>query len=378
MRETGPRKSELAEMLEERREEFFARWLESFQTRPGPGVVPPTNVLDSLPAFLDDIGELLTEPLEALEASARRLSGAHGRHRYFSGTELQTVVLEYETILEVVVDMVYDYGPKVHLAAWQRLHRWLFSGIKGAVDSYTAARDRQMEEQNHEHLSFLAHELRNPVTSLSLALQILDTRLPDQDRRISEMMKSNLGRIMDLIDRQLVALRLEAGVPMHAERLRVLELLQQAATSLEPNARSRNQTIEIEAESGLSFQGDARLVRSVLANLIGNAIKFSREGAALRVRATRQEDCIAIGVEDECGGLAEETIDRLFEPFVQAAHDRTGHGLGLSIVRQAVEAHNGRLGVRNMPGKGCEIIASFPDTPQETSFSATPSRSARD
>lgn len=144
MRETGPRRSELAEMLTDRREEFISRWMEGFQARLGPGSPTPTNVLDALPVFLDDIAAQLTQPLEALEASSRRLSGAHGRHRFFTGADLQTVVLEYETILDVVVDMVFDYGPKVHLAAWQRLYRWLFEGIKNAVDAYTAARDRQM------------------------------------------------------------------------------------------------------------------------------------------------------------------------------------------------------------------------------------------
>lgn len=361
MREAGPRKSELAEMLIQRRDEFISRWMEAFQARLGPGAPTPTNVLDALPTFLDDIAEQLTAPLEALEASSRRLSGAHGRRRFFTGTDLQTVVLEYETILDVVVDMVFDYGPKVHLAAWQRLYRWLFAGIKSAVDAFSAARDRQIEEQNAEHLSFLAHELRNPVTTLSLALQILQNRLPAEDRRTTEVMTTNLERIMDLIDRQLVALRLQAGIPVHRERLNVPAILQHVATSLEPNAKSRNQSIEFDVDPKLSFDADPRLMKSVIANLIGNAIKFSHEGAHLRVRARRTDEGVSIGVEDECGGLPEGAVDKIFEPFVQVGADRSGHGLGLPIVRQAVEAHDGRLSVRNMPGRGCEITVTIPE-----------------
>lgn len=363
MRETGRRESELAEMLIQRREEFIDRWMERFQSRLGPDVAPPMNALDSVPAFLDDIVAQLTEPLDELEASARRLSGAHGRHRFFAGTDLPTLVLEFETILDVVVDMVFDYGPKVHIAAWHRLYRWLFSGIKEAIDAYTAARDRQIEEQTSEHLSFLAHELRNPVTTLSLALQILQGRLPPADLRTAEVMHSNLERITDLIDQQLVSLRLQTGVPIRPLDLDVSEVLNYVATALESNAESKRQRIRVEAEPGLLLWGDPRLIRSVLTNLLGNAIKFSPEGATIVLRARDTGSHVALGVEDECGGIPEGAMKEIFEPFVQAGTDRSGHGLGLAIVRQAVEAHHGELEVRNMPGKGCELTASFPVRP---------------
>lgn len=134
-------------MIVQRRDEVIDRWMERFQERLGPGIPPPTDVVDSVPRFLDEIVRQLTEPLQELEASARRVSGPHGRHRFFGGTDLRTVVLEFETILEVLVDMVIDYAPRVELAAWMRLHRWLFTGLKEAVATYTAARNQQLEEQ---------------------------------------------------------------------------------------------------------------------------------------------------------------------------------------------------------------------------------------
>lgn len=347
-------------MIVQRRDEVIDRWMERFQERLGPGIPPPTDVVDSVSRFLDEIVRQLTEPLQELEASARRVSGPHGRHRFFGGTDLRTVVLEFETILEVLVDMVIDYAPRVELAAWMRLHRWLFTGLKEAVATYTAARNQQLEEQTSEYLSFLAHELRNPVTSLSLALQVMRKRIGAEEKRSADIMARNLDRIMDLIDQQLVGLRLQAGVPVHPERLDAREALWHASTNLQPNATSKNQHIVIDAEPGLVFPGDARLVRSVLSNLIGNAIKFSHEAATIILRAHRTDSAIEIGVEDECGGLSEHAIDRMFEPFVQLGVDRSGHGLGLPIARQAMEAHGGSLRVRNIPGKGCEMIATFP------------------
>lgn len=363
MRETGRRRSELAEMIVQREEEFIARWMERFQARLGPGVAPPTDVLDSVPRFVDEIVRQLTEPLDVLEASARRLSGPLGRRRFLTGTDLQTVVLEFETILDVIVDMVVDYAPRVQLAAWMRIHRWLFTGLKEAVASYTAARDQQLEEQTSEHLAFLAHELGNPVTSLSLAIQTLRPRVGPKEARAVDIMARNLDRIMDLKDRQLVALRLRVGVPMYPEPLDAREALQQASTSLEPNASSKHQRLELEAIPGLGFTGDSRLVRSVLSNLVGNAIKFSPEGSTIVLRARRTDGAIEIGVEDQCGGLAEETISKIFDPFVQVGSDRSGHGLGLTIARQAMEAHGGTIVVHNHPGQGCEMVATFPIRP---------------
>lgn len=227
--------------------------------------------------------------------------------------------------------------------------------------SYTAARDRQIEDQTSEHLSFLAHELRNPVTTLSLALQILKRRLPDDDRRTAEVMGSNLERIMDLIDRQLVALRLEAGVPLHAEGLDARALLERAAATLEPNAQEKRQQLVVECPPQLSLWGDPRLINSVLANLVGNAIKFSPEDATIRLIGRREAGRVVLGVADACGGISEAALARIFEPFVQVSADRSGHGLGLAIVRQAVEAHHGVLEVHNVAGQGCEFSATFPD-----------------
>ncbi len=90
-----------------------------------------------------------------------------------------------------------------------------------------------------------------------------------------------------------------------------------------------------------------------MSNLLQNAFEFTpaKGHVKLDVRVTKER--VFIDVEDQCGGLADGQITRMFEPFTQASEDRSGLGLGLSIARRGVEAMNGQLSVHDKPGHGC-------------------------
>src|SRR5262249_60609026 len=96
-----------------------------------------------------------------------------------------------------------------------------------------------------------------------------------------------------------------------------------------------------------------------LSNLVQDAIKFSRAGGHVVMRARAVNGTSVIEVEDECGGLPPGKEEELFAPFVQKGNDRRGLGLGLSVTREAVEAHGGHLSVTNLPGKGCIFSVSL-------------------
>ena len=98
---------------------------------------------------------------------------------------------------------------------------------------------------------------------------------------------------------------------------------------------------------------DPRLLRSAVFNLVHNGLKFSPAGSTVSVRARSTPSEVAIDVADTCGGLPPGKADDLFAPLVQRGENRSGFGLGLAIARQAVEAHGGRIVVRDIPGAGC-------------------------
>ena len=100
-------------------------------------------------------------------------------------------------------------------------------------------------------------------------------------------------------------------------------------------------------------------MHSALSNLIQNAIKFTRAGGVIKVRANILAEKIVIEIEDECGGLANPAIN-LFKPFEQQNENTTGLGLGLTITKQAIERNKGTIEVSNFPGKGCIFKVTLP------------------
>jgi hypothetical protein len=112
---------------------------------------------------------------------------------------------------------------------------------------------------------------------------------------------------------------------------------------------------------------DPQLLASAVMNLLNNAFKFTHTGGRVVLRALRDDRCVHIEVEDECGGIP----DGAQEPFKafadrRRAVDRTGLGLGLSIARKAVRMHGGDIHFRNLPGKGCVFVIEVPLAVEDT------------
>lgn len=108
------------------------------------------------------------------------------------------------------------------------------------------------------------------------------------------------------------------------------------------------------------IRGDPRFLRSALTNLIRNAVKYTRRDSAVAVRVRQAHGHVRVEVQDQCGGLPEGAIEKMFDPFVQLGKDRSGYGLGLAIGRQAAQSHGGTLTVHNLPGSGCVFVLELP------------------
>ena len=173
------------------------------------------------------------------------------------------------------------------------------------------------------------------------------------------MLDRSLAQLSETIDQSLLDARLrgiDAGAALQTEPLDLAPLLAQVADDARPDAEARKIALVVDAPRPVRMVGDARVLRSAVGNLIRNAVKFTRTGGRVVVRA---RDGI-IEIEDQCGGLRDGDEQKIFDAFRQAGEDRSGFGLGLAIARQGIEAHAGTLAVRNLPGQGCIFVVTFP------------------
>jgi signal transduction histidine kinase len=113
-------------------------------------------------------------------------------------------------------------------------------------------------------------------------------------------------------------------------------------------------------DPALAVDADHDLLTAAVANLLQNAFKFTRHRSEVSLHAYAAADRILIEVEDCCGGLPAGATESLFLPFTQSHADRSGLGLGLSISQRSVEANNGHLRVRDIPGSGCVFTIDLP------------------
>ncbi len=231
--------------------------------------------------------------------------------------------------------------------------RWLSTGVADAVAQYGKQRDIERQRQTSEHLGFIAHELRNPLSTARLAFARLKPIAPAESARWADVLDRNLRRTVDLIDGVLGQASLQLGVEPAIKRLDLKSFLQEIVADAEAESQSRGISVTLSAGDGIALAADARLMRSAVSNLLNNALKFSRPHSHVELRAGQSAGRLEIDVLDSCGGLPPGKAEELFKPLVQRGENRSGFGLGLAIALQAVEAHHGTIRVHDRPGVGC-------------------------
>ena len=172
------------------------------------------------------------------------------------------------------------------------------------------------------------------------------------------------SQLIALIDDIMKLSRLDEGSEeLLAERVDLYDLSQKILQELTPVAAKRG--ISLHMEGGRqTIQGVWRILHEMIYNLCDNAIKYNKDGGAVTVRVTEEEDQVVVSVEDTGIGISEGQQDRVFERFyrVDKSHSRRvgGTGLGLSIVKHGAQYHNAQLSLDSEPGAGTTITLRFP------------------
>ena len=223
---------------------------------------------------------------------------------------------------------------------------------------------RQATRARDEMLAVVAHDLRNPLNTISMAADMLVETAPAPQRRQADIVRRSAERMNRLIQDLLEVTRMETGglsVERHPEQ--VGTLLNEARNMLQPLASAQGISLDVDtaADAAPPALIDSSRILQVLSNLVGNAIKFTPQGGQIRVRAEPRGSDLLFSVADTGPGIPHEQVPHIFSRFWQASRgDRRGIGLGLAIAKGIVDAHEGTIWVESRPGDGSTFFFTVP------------------
>jgi len=346
------------DVLKTQREMLVACWSARIRAAIGEAL-STAELLDHIPAFVDEIVAALhpgAMPLPGPSGNA----GEHGAQRLRLQFNVAEVVREYGLLHDCIIEVARDNDVQMNLTEQQVIGRWLNAGIADAIAQYVQRRDVELERRTSEHLGFIAHELRNPLSAARAAALRLRSKPNDEGGRVADLLERSLRRAADMIDNALSHTSLKLGLEPKTETIVLGDLLRDIVDEAGAEAQGRAISLAIDAAANGTIVGDPRLLRSAVFNLVQNALKFSAPSATVTVRAEREPNAVTISIADACGGLPPGKVEDLFSPLVQRGANRSGFGLGLSIAQQAVEAHGGSIAVQDVPGTGCIFSIRLP------------------
>jgi signal transduction histidine kinase len=308
-----------------------------------------------LPPFLDELQAALRAPDDAGSLSRRgaELLARLGAERRATGFPIEAVVHDYGGVCDAVSALAEERHAGFTGEEMGAMNRSVDAAMARALMGYLArARSDELRERAVLLGSF-AHEVRNALTTAAMCARFLRA---GKDLAVkSDVLERALQDINALVGQALAEAQLAGGVEPRRERVPVHALVTQVIESVAPE---RGVRLRLEVDEGLVVEVDPRLICSALHNLVQNALKFSRDGGEVIVRALRAGGDALLQVEDRCGGLGPEQA-RFFQPFTTC--DQRGVGLGLLIAKRAVIAHGGTIEVGDLPGVGCVFTVRLPD-----------------
>jgi two-component system sensor histidine kinase CpxA len=239
-----------------------------------------------------------------------------------------------------------------------------------------AGRIENLLKAQHRLLADVSHELRSPLTRLSLALGLMKRRVSftgqvplrvNSDPPHVARMEREVERLNHLIGQLLTLSRLEnLDHSPQMEPIDLSALVQEIAVDADFEAASMDRSVRLAECAACTMRGARDLMRSAVENVVRNALKYTRPGTQVRVRLARANGSgmATIVVEDEGPGVPAKDLAHVFEPFyrVDEARDRQsgGAGLGLAITHQVVSLHGGSVSAANREGGGLELRLTLP------------------
>ncbi|GAA2113289.1 ATP-binding protein [Streptomyces synnematoformans] len=232
-------------------------------------------------------------------------------------------------------------------------------------------RERALDASRRELVAWISHDLRTPLAGLRAMAEALEDGMAADPGRYHRQIRAETERLDAMVGDLFELSRIHAGaLSLVPTRMSVYDLVGDALAGADPLAREHGVRLvgeppEPGPAAAVPVEVDGKEMTRVLGNLLVNAIRRTPADGTVAVTVREREGAaVVVSVTDQCGGIPEEDLARVFDTGWRGNHARTpvppaGAGLGLAIVRGIVEAHRGRTEVRNVPG-GCRFEVTLP------------------
>jgi signal transduction histidine kinase len=338
----------LSEAIAFHKAEIVADWLTEARTLAAEQRLSESAILNGIPHLLERLIEW-TERERPVDARAYDEEAEHHAvHRLRLGYALPQIVGEYQALRTIITRRISPELDGDPVAQVERVNRAIDVAIADAVGRFTAERRRSDQEQSAESreriIGVLAHDLRSPLSTISMAAErlqrspALDPSLRASVERMMRGARSMEAMIRDLAD--FSRGRFAGGIPITPARVALGAVVRGVADDLQ--AAHPGRTIHRELSGDLTGTWDGERLRQALTNLVTNALVHGT--GDVTVEAIGRDDALTLRVHNPGDPISPEAQARLFEPFHKSQRS-TGLGLGLYIVREIVHAHGGTVDV---------------------------------
>lgn len=361
----------LATLIEHGREAVLGRWRQQVRELPSAKALDVPTLNDHIPGLLDELVAALREKSDQTIPAAvnEDTATAHGLQRVSDGFSIEEVVAEYNVLRGCVHDLADSHGLTLQGKPFHTINRVFAQAVGLAAQTFSTQRAREVQTRREEYLSFVAHDLRNPLNAIALAGRALQISHPVQSSSVEtvlmlQTLRRNVERIEGMVGRVLkenTHLRTEIGIKLERRELDLWPLVEALMHDLQPVAGTGSTRLVNRVPGDLVVYADADLLKRVFQNLIANAIQYTPRGEIIAgAKAHGTGGAMECWVRDNGAGIPAVLLEKVFDKGETDPGKEGGTGLGLAIVKSFVEAHGGAVTVESKEGAGTTFRFSLP------------------
>ena len=363
--------NKLAALIHRDRDSIVARWRLQVRELPSARILDVAALDDHIPGLLDELATALQARSDQTipEALAEGSPPIHGLQRLKDAFDIEEVVAEYNVLRGCIHDLADAHALNLQGLPFHVINRVFDHAIGLALQTYATARALEVQRRREEYLAFVAHDLRTPLSAISLAERVLNLTLAKEglsldSAKMLSALRRNVKQLEHLVAKVLeenTNLQTEIGMKLERREFDLWALIESLVHDLHPVAGTASTELSNEVPEELIVFADASLLRRLFQNLIANAIKYTPRGRIIiGAQELSEEGVVECWISDNGAGIPEEFLERIFAKGESDPDDEDGTGLGLAIVKTVAEAHGGKVTAESVKGIGSTFRISLP------------------